>query len=272
MHDTAHGNYPLPCLPRSLSRPLSAHGAEQCAVPPLSFLSLPLSAPALRPSHVSCVSYLFRPARALFPRPCLPSLHDTTQARCTLHLWGRAALWQHAAALRLVHCPRALRAARPVVGHLFVIAPCSLVQAAVAYNAHTLVCEQHAPFPGLPCLSLCPPASASTVRSNLRGNAPSLPPLSAPAPWPCPTPCPLALPHLALPLVPGCRVTGLLPLCLLPPSIPPACTVQSNVRGNPPTPSFPFCPLVSWSLGMLHTLCTAPACGLCPPSLPSLVT
>ena len=222
MHDTAHGNYPLPCLLRSLSRPLCAHGAEQCAVPPLSLSSLPLSAPAFRPSHVSCVSYLFRPARALFPRPCLPSLHDTTQARCTLHLWGRAALWQHAAALRLVQCPRALRAARSVVGHLFVPAPCSLLQDAVAYNAHTLVREPHAPFPTLPSLTLCPPASASTVRSNLRGNAPSLPPLSAPAPWPCPAPCLLALPHLALPLVPGCRVSGLLSLCPLPPSIPPA--------------------------------------------------
>ena len=202
VHHTAHGNYPLPCLLRSLSRPLCAHDAEQCAVPPLPFSTLPLSAPAFRPSHVSCVSYLFRPARALFPRPRLPSLHDTTQARCTRHLWGRAALWQHAAALRLVQCPRALRAARSVVGHLFVPAPCLLLQAAAAYNAHTLVCEQHAPFPALPSLTLCPPASASTVRSNLRGNTPSLPPplcpgplalscpLSARPPSPCPAPRP----------------------------------------------------------------------------------
>ena len=36
VHNTAHGNYPLPCLLRSPSRPLCAHGAEQCAVPPLS--------------------------------------------------------------------------------------------------------------------------------------------------------------------------------------------------------------------------------------------
>ena len=134
-----------------------------------------------------------------------------------------------------------------------------------------LVRKQHAPFPALPCLTLCPPASASTVRSNLRGNAHSLPPLSAPAPWPCPAPCLLALPHLALPLLPGCRVSGLLSLRPLLPCIPPACTVQSNVRGNPSTPSLPFCPLVSLSLGKLHALCTAAACGLCPSSLPSLV-
>ena len=136
---------------------------------------------------------------------------------------------------------------------------------------HTLVREQQAPFPALPSLTPCPPASASTVRSNLRGNAPSLPPLFAPAPWPCPAPCLLALPHLALPLVPGCRVSGVVSLCPFPPSIPPACTVHSNVRGNPPTPSFSVCPLVPWSLGKSHPLCTAPACGLCPLSLPSLV-
>ena len=103
----------------------------------------------------------------------------------------------------------------------------------------------HAPFPALPSLTLCPPASASTMRSNSRGSAPSLPLLSASAPWPCPAPCLLALPHLALPLVPGCRVSGLLSRCPLPPSIPSACTVQSNARGNPPSPSLPCCPLVS---------------------------
>ena len=52
--------------------------------------------------------------------------------RRTLHLWGRFALWQHAAAPRLVQGPRALRAARSVVGHLFAPAPRSLFHAAVA--------------------------------------------------------------------------------------------------------------------------------------------
>ena len=137
---------------------------------------------------------------------------------------------------------------------------------------HTmLVRVRHVPFPALPSLILCPPASVSTVRSNLRGNATFLPPLSAPAPWPVPAPCLLALPHLALPLFHGCRVSSLLSLRPILPSIPPACTLLSNVRGNPPTPSLPFCPLVSRSRGKLHALCTAPACGLCPSSLPSPV-
>ena len=146
-------------------------------------------------------------------------MHDTTQARSTLHLWGQAALWQHAAAPRLAQCPRTLRAARSVVGH------------------HVT------PFSALPSRTLCPPANACTVRSNSRGSAPSL--LSAPAPWPCPAPCLVALSRLALPLVPGCRVSGLLSLCpspsVLSPPVPylrppaSASTVRSNSRGNPPS-------------------------------------
>ena len=50
----------------------------------------------------------------------------------TLHLWGWTALWQRAAAPRLIQCPRALRASRSVVGHLFAPAPGSLLHAAVA--------------------------------------------------------------------------------------------------------------------------------------------
>ena len=71
----------------------SAPSLALCARPalsmPLSPTSLPLSAPAVLPSLTSFVSYLFHPARAPFPRPCRPSLHDTTQAHSTLHLWGR---------------------------------------------------------------------------------------------------------------------------------------------------------------------------------------
>ena len=69
-------------------------------------------------------------------------------------------------------------------------------------------------------------------------------PLSALAPWPCPAPCLLAHSRLALPLVPGCRVYGLLSLCPFPsvlsPPLPYLCplasvsTVRSNSRGNPP--------------------------------------
>ena len=100
-------------------------------------------------------------------------MHDTTKAHSTLHLWGRAALWQHAAAPRLAQCPRTLRADRSVVGH------------------------QVTPFSALPSRTLCPPASACTMRSNSRGSAPSLPP-SPPRP-PSPVLPPVCSPSLALP-------------------------------------------------------------------------
>ena len=169
----------------------SAPSLALCARPalsmPLSPSSLPLSAPAIPPSLTSFVSYLFRPARAPSPRPSRPSLHDTTQAHSTLHLWGRAALWQHAAAPRLARCPRTLRAARSVVGY------------------HVT------PFSAPPSRSLCPPASACTVRSNSRGSAPSLP-FSPPRP-PGPVLSPVCSPSLALPypssLVAGCPASFL---------------------------------------------------------------
>ena len=159
--------YPAPSAP---SLALSARPALSM---PLSPSSLPLSAPAVLPSRTSLVSFLLRPARAPFPRPCRLSLHDTTQAHSTLHLWGRAALWQHAAAPRLAQCPRTLRAARSVAGY-----PVT-------------------PFAAPPSRSLCPPASACTVRSNSRGSAPSLP-LSLPRP-PGPVLPPDCSPSLALP-------------------------------------------------------------------------
>ena len=163
----------------------SAPSLVLCARPalsmPLSPLSLPLSPPAVLPSLSFFVSYLFRPTRAPFPRPCRPSLHDTAQAHNTLHLWGRAALWQHAAAPRLAQCPRTLRAARSVAGY-----PVT-------------------PFAAPPSWSLCPPASACTVRSNSRGSAPSLP-LSLPRP-PGPVLPPVCSPSLALPC-PSSLVAG----------------------------------------------------------------
>ena len=108
-------------------------------------------------------------------------MHDTTQAHSTLHLWGRAALWQHAAAPRLAQCPRTLRAACSVVGH------------------------NVTPFSALPSRTLCPPASASTVRSNSRGSAPSLPP-SLPR-TPGPVLSPVCSPSLTLPC-PSSLVAG----------------------------------------------------------------
>ena len=105
----------------------------------------------------------------------------------------------------------------------------------------------HALLPALPSLFLCPPASASTMRSNSRGSAPSLPPLSTPAPWPCPAPCLLALPRPPSPPFPGPLVPGPLSLCPRPPFTLPAYTSRSNTRGTPPTPSSPCRPLVPWS-------------------------
>ena len=172
----------------------SAPSLALCARPalsmPLSPSSLPLSAPAVLPSLTSFVSYLFRPARAPSTRPCRPSLHDTTQAHSTLHLPGRAASWQHAAAPRLAQCPRTLRAARSVVGY------------------HVT------PFSAPPSRSLCPPASACIVRSNSRGSAPSMP-FSLPQP-PGPVLPPVCSPSLASPC-PYSLVAGSLAsfLCLL---------------------------------------------------------
>ena len=78
---------------------------------------------------------------------------------------------------RLARCPRTLRAARSVVGH------------------HVT------PFSALPSWTLCPPASASTVRCNSRGSAPSLPP-SLPRPAGAVLP-PVCSPSLTLPCPPS---------------------------------------------------------------------
>ena len=159
-----------------------------------------------------------------FPRPCRPSMHDTTQAHSTLHLWGRAALWQHAAAPCLAQCPRALRAARSVVGH------------------HV------APFSALPSLTLCPPASASTVRSNSRGSAPSLPP-SLPRP-PGPVLPPVCSPSLTLPC-PSSLLAGPPASCLSVPLLPLSprrapCRAMHKAALPPLSPLLPPGVLSSW--------------------------
>ena len=112
----------------------------------------------------------------------------------------------------------------------------------------------------LPCPAISDPLPSGQrehgAEQFARQRSLSAPPL---CPGPLALSCPLsARPlHLALPLVPGCGVSGLLSPYPLSPSIPSACTVQSNVRGNPPTHSLPCCPLVSWSPGKLHAFCTA---------------
>ena len=103
----------------------------------------------------------------------------------------------------------------------------------------------HALFPALPSLLLCPPASASTMRSNSRGSAPSLPPLSALAPWPCPAP--LCSPSLVLPCPPP-QVPWSLALGLSVPvlPLPSRHTVRGAIREAPlPLPlhlAAPWCP------------------------------
>ena len=107
-------------------------------------------------------------------------------------------MWQHAAAPRLVQCPRALQAARAVVGHLFAPAPRSLIQAAVA---RPLPCpaisvplpsgqrehdaEQFARQRSLSAPSLCPGPLALSRPLSARPPSSSLAPLPRPlGPWP----------------------------------------------------------------------------------------
>ena len=286
LHDTLHGNYPLPCpfcffsprralcaapllLPPPLPLPSSVHARCRAMrslspVPLVSPPSLPqlsglLTSPVCPTSLALPVPSSLVPA---CPRCIKPSRHA---AHCTFEGGLPCGTTPRRSALSSApaRCGQPARLLGP-----FLILP--LVRSFKPPWDTMLVREQLVPFPALPSLTLCPPASASTVRSNLRGNAPYLPPLSAPAPWARPAPCLLTLSHLALPLFPGCRVSGLLPLRSLHPSTPPACTVQRNVRGNSPTPPLPFCPVVSRSRGKLHALCTAPPCGLYFSSLPSL--
>ena len=168
-------------------------------------------------------------------------MHDTTQAHSTLHLWGRAALWQHAAAPRLAQCPRALRAAGSVVGHLV------------------------APFSALPSPTLCPPACASTVRSNSRGSAPPLPP-SLPRP-PGPVLPPVCSPWLTLPC-PSSLVAGSPASCLPVPLLPlsprraPCRAMRKATLPLPLSLAAPWCPelLVCGTHFVPHTIPPGAGC------------
>ena len=131
---------------------------------------------------------LFMPSSLVLAGPRCMTL------RRTLHLWGWTALWQHAAAPRLVQCPRALRAARSVVGHLFCSCPTF---------AHS---SRRGTPPSLPChlcpsalrpararcgaireaaLPLCPLSLALSRPLSARPPSSSLAPLPRPlGPWP----------------------------------------------------------------------------------------
>ena len=100
--------------------------------------------------------------------------------------------------------------------------------------------------PSLPCHlgpSALRPAPAQ-CGAICEAALPLCPPL-CPGPLALSCPCLLALSRLALPLVPGCRVSGLLSLCPSPSVLSPplpylrppasASTVRSNSRGNPPS-------------------------------------
>ena len=253
--------------PSSLYLP-GVHSAEQYAWhPSLSpFTFLPLVPWSLGKWHARRTA----PACGLFPKcptSCalfVPSSLVLAGPRCmtlrrTLHLWGRTALWQHAAAPRLVQCPRALRAARSLVGHLFAPAPRSLFHAAVARS--------------LPCPATSVPLPSGQREHDAeqfaRQRSLSAPPL-------CPGPLALSFPRSARPpsssLAPLPRPLGPWPSVSLSPSslYPPGIHFAEQSRGIPRTPSSPCRPLVPWSLGLWHARRTAPACGLCPssPALP----
>ena len=135
-------------------------------------------------------------------------------------------------------------------------------------HARSFMPPWHALFPALPSLPLCPPASASTLRSNSRGSAPSLPPLSVLAPWPCPAPCLLALPRPHVPPFPGPLVPG--PRCLCPrlPFTLLAYISRSNTRGTTPTPPSPCRSLAPWFC--LHRSPRPSTPALPPPPSPAL--
>ena len=154
------------------------------------------------------------------------------------------------AALRLVQCPRVLRAARSVVGHLCASAPRPLLHAAVAR-----------PPP-------CPAFSAPLPSGQREHIAPSLPPLSVLAPWPCPAPCLLALPRPPAPPFPGPLVPG--PRCLCPrlPFTLPAYIPRSNTRGTPPAPPALCRSLAPWFC--LHCSPRPSTPALPPPPSPAL--
>ena len=228
-HPWLQGLRPLISLFPSSLFPFGVHRAEQCARQPShSLFTLPppgalVSRLVARTSHCTRLrplSLYARPASPSLPCPfpsllyarhyaghCVGKSHACRRhapgPRCmtlrrTLHLWGWTALWQRAAAPRLVQCPRALRAARSVLGHLFAPAPRSLFHAAVA---RPLPCpaisvplpsgqrehdaEQFARQRSLSAPSLCPSPLALSCPLSARPPSSSLAPLPRPlGPWP----------------------------------------------------------------------------------------
>ena len=198
---------------------------------------------------------LFMPSSLVLAGPRCMTL------RRTLHLWGWTALWQHAAAPRLVKCPRALRAARSVVGHLFAPAPRSLIQAAVARP--------------LPCPAISVPLPSGQREHDAEQFARQR---SLSAPSLCPGPLALSRPLSARPpsssLAPLCRPRGPRPSVTLSPSslYPPRHTLRRAIREAsltlPLHLAAPWCP-GPWACGT-HVPVHLPAAfvPLRPPCLP----
>ena len=113
------------------------------------------------------------------------------------------------------------------------------------------------------CLRPAPARCGATCEATLPLRSPSS--LRHPGPF-----LPLVCSSSLTLLCPSSQATGSLAFCLSVPVLPLsplACTVQSNVRGNPPTPSVPFCPLVSWSLPLPRSL-RARCKAMCEATLP----
>ena len=198
VHDTVHGNYPLPCP--FLFVPSEARTVRHTSPPPSSAPSPTLCARTVQ-SNAQSLPCPSRPSPSLpqlsgrLPSPVcptslalpVPSSLVPARPRCmTLRRHAAHCIFggglpcgstprRSALSSAPAHCGRPAR----LWGTFFFL----LLFRSFKPPWHTmLVLVRHAPFPALPSLTLRPPASASTVRSNLRGNAPSLPPLSAPAP------------------------------------------------------------------------------------------
>ena len=197
---------------------------------------------------------LFMPSSLVLAGPRCMTL------RRTLHLWGWTALWQHAAAPRLVQCPRALRAARSVVGHLFAPAPRSLIQAAVA-----------TPLP-CPAISVPLPSGQREHDAEQFARQRSLSAISLPRP-PGPVPPPVRSPSLVLPCPPS-QAPWSLALCLPVPVLP--LSPRHRLRGAKREASLPLplhlatpwcpCPLACGTHVALHPPATFVP--LRPPCLP----
>ena len=258
---------PLLCSP-SLPRPpsLRARCTAMCKAFPAPLVPPPLCSGCLAVSRLLCALRL-----SPYPLPLptfLPSLVavyyvGTLHTRCTVRTWPASCLV--AAGCGCVQRPRAPRVASSVVGHLVFCAP---------RHRMCILCSVSSKRLSPPCHFL--PSSLQPARARCRAMCEATLPLRSPSPLWHPSPVlPLACSSSRTLLCPSSCATGSLAVCLsvpVPPLSPLARTVQSNVRGNPPTRSVPAGPLVSWSLlhppflrARCRAMCKATPLPLVPP-------